>query len=200
MWPQSWLWTAGLLAGIGACGGPDARADLPAAGRVVDSILPREETLRRFREGLPPVDSLSGGAGSRDALVAEFVRALSAGDTGAVAAMAITRPEFAYLYYPTAAEGRPPYDLEPGLMWFMLYERSNQGGRKALELLGGSGVTLVDYDCGTGQVREGENTISGPCVVRWRTRAGDTASGRLFGKILERGGRAKFLSYANGLD
>lgn len=197
---KSWLWTAGLLAGIGACGGPDARADLPAAGRVVDSVLPREEALRRFREGLRPVDSLSGGAGSRDALVAEFVRALSAGDTGAVAAMAITRSEFAYLYYPTAAEGKPPYDLEPGLMWFMLYERSNQGGRKALELLGGSGVTLVDYDCGTGQVREGENTISGPCVVRWRTQAGDTASGRLFGKILERGRRAKFLSYANGLD
>jgi hypothetical protein len=197
---KSWLWMTGLLAGIAACGGPDARADLPAAGRVVDSILPREEAMQRFREGLPQVDSLSGGAASRDALVAEFVRAVGAADTSAIAAMAITRPEFAYLYYPTAAEGKPPYDLEPGLMWFMLYERSNQGARKVLERLGGSGVKLVDYECGTGQVREGANTISGPCVVRWRNQAGDTASGRLFGKILERGGRAKFLSYANGLD
>ena len=73
------LFWAALLAGIAACGGPDARAELPAAGRVVDSILPREEALRRFREGLPPVDSLSGGAESRDALVAEFVRALGGG-------------------------------------------------------------------------------------------------------------------------
>jgi hypothetical protein len=194
------LFWVGLLAGIAACGGPDVRAELPAAGRVVDSILPREEALRRFREGLPPADSLSGGAESRDALVAAFMRALGAADTAAIAGLAITRSEFAYLYYPTATQGLPPYNLEPGLMWFMLFERSNNGVSRALQLHGGTPMLLVDYDCGSGSQREGENTVYGPCVVRWRGKAGDTVAARLFSQIVERGGRFKFLSYANQLD
>lgn len=184
---------------LAACGSPDARADLPETGRVVDSILPREEAVRRFREGLAPVDSLTGGAGGRDELVAAFVRAVATADTAAIARLAVSRAEFAYLYYPTAVEGKPPYDLEPGLLWFTLFERSNEGARKTLTRYGGHPMTLVDYDCGTGQHREGENTIYGPCTVRWRREAGDTVSVRLFGKILERGGRFKVLTYANQL-
>jgi hypothetical protein len=189
---------ASVLA-LAACGSPDARADLPESGRVVDSILPREEALRRFREGLAPVDSLAGGAGSRDELVAAFVRAIAAADTAAIARMAVSRAEFAYLYYPTAVEGKPPYDLEPGLMWFTLYERSNEGARDALKRYGGHPMHLLGYDCGKGEHREDRNTIYGPCAVRWRTQAGDTVSVRLFSKILERDGRFKFLSYANPL-
>lgn len=192
-----------LFGGIIACGNPDARADARGEAsrpaRVVDSLLPREEALRRFREGLPPADSLTGGAASRDELVESFMRALGAGDTTAIVEMAITRPEFAYLYYPTAARGLPPYDLEPGLMWFMLFEKSNQGIRTALQVYGGTPMRLVDYDCGAGALEEGENRIYGPCVVRWRGQSGDTGSARLLGQILERGGRFKVLSYANKL-
>ena len=86
---------AAAIAALAACGSPDARADLPESGRVVDSILPREEALRRFREGLAPVDSLAGGAGSRDELVAAFVRGIAAADTAAIARMAVSRAEFA---------------------------------------------------------------------------------------------------------
>ncbi len=196
---NGWVWAV-LLGGIVGCRGPAARAEEPETGRIVDSLVPREVALRQFREGLPRVDSLSGGAASRDALVAAFVRALGARDTAALAGMAVTPSEFAYLYYPTAAEGKPPYDLEPSLMWFMLYERSSQGLRKALERYGGGPRRLVDYQCGETEVREQENTISGPCVVRWKDKAGDTVAVRLFSKILERGGRSKFLSYANKLD
>lgn len=188
-----------VISALAACGSPDARAHLPESGRVVDSILPREEAVRRFREGLTPIDTLEGGATSRDALVAAFVGAIADADTAAIASLAVSRAEFAYLYYPTAVEGKPPYDLEPGLMWFMLYERSNEGARKALSRYGGDAMTLVGYDCGAERHREGENTIYGPCTVRWRTAAGDTVSVRLFSKILERDGRFKFLSYANKL-
>lgn len=190
---------AAAIAALAACGSPDARADLPESGRVVDSILPREEALRRFREGLAPVDSLAGGAGSRDELVVAFARAIAAADTAAIARMAVSRAEFAYLYYPTAVEGKPPYDLEPGLMWFTLYERSNEGARKVLTRYGGHPMHLLGYDCGKGKHREDRNTIYGPCAVRWKTEAGDTVSVRLIGKILERDGRFKFLSYANPL-
>ena len=127
-------WQAiGFLAAVvmsAGCGSPEARADLPDSGRVVDSIIPREEAVRRFRAGLSPVDSLAGGARTRDALVKAFVRALGESDTAALAGLTVSRAEFAYLYYPTAAEGKPPYDLEPGLMWFMLSQRSNTGVRQ----------------------------------------------------------------------
>jgi hypothetical protein len=193
------LWS-GLLVGLAACGGPDVRAEPPEAGRVVDSILPREEALRRFREKLSPVETLTGGRESRDSLVAAFVRALASADTAAIAGLAVSRSEFAYLYYPTAAMGRPPYDLEPGLLWFMLTTHSDQGLARALQLYGGKPMSLIDYDCGTGRQREGDNTVYGPCVVRWRNGSGDTLSVRLFNQMLERGGRFKFLSYGNRLD
>ena len=192
-----WLVLAALVAG---CGSPEARAEPPAAGGVVDSVVPREEALRRFREGLAPADSLEGGAETLEGLMSAYLRALGAADTATLAGLAVTRAEFAYLYYPTATQARPPYDLEPGLMWFMLFEHSNQGVRRALRLLGGAPVRPVGHDCGAETRREGENLLHGPCTVSWRSERGDTLSARLVSRVLERGGRFKVLTYANDLD
>lgn len=189
-----------LLGGVAGCDGSDARAAPASAGRVVDSALPREEALRRFREKLPPVDSLAGGTNNRDQLVAAYLRALAAADTAALLRLAVTRAEFAWLYYPTTPMGKPPYDLEPGLMWFFHTERSDEGLSKALQLYGGRPMSLLDYDCGAGASHEGENIVYGPCTVRWRSAEGDTLAVRLFNQILEREGRFKVLSYGNRLD
>lgn len=191
-----------LLAGVGgpavACDRPEMRAEAPLP-RVVDSILPRDEALRRFRQGLAPVKVLEGGQESRDKLVAAFLRALGKRDTLALASMVVTRPEFAYVYYPTTPQGLPPYDLEPGLMWYMLVQGSDRGLRRSLAAYGGRGLQLLGYDCGTKGSREGDNTISGPCVMRVRDERGRSIPLRLFSQIIERGGRYKFLSYANKL-
>jgi hypothetical protein len=146
------------------------------------------------------VHALAGGAEGRDELVVAFMRALGAADTAAIAEMAISRSEFGYLYYPTAAQGLPPYGLDPELLWFTLFERSNQGVRRALRLYDRTPIRLVDYDCGSGLVHEGDNTIHGPCLIRWRSANGDTVAARLFSQIIERGGHFKFLSYANRLE
>ena len=188
-----------LLGGRG-CDGPDARAASATPGHAVDSALPREEMVRRFTKGLPRTDSLSGGAESQDQLVAAFVRALAAADTAALQRMAVNRSEFAYLYYPTSPRARPPYDLEPGLMWFLQVQQSDRGLTLALRRFGGSPMDLVGYDCGKDASHEGDNIVYGPCTVRWRRQQGDTVAGRLFTQILERDGRFKFLSYANQLD
>jgi hypothetical protein len=182
-----------------ACDRPDVQAK-SAPRRVIDSILPREEALRRFRRNLEPVEGLEGGRGSRDSLVGAYLDALEARDTATLAAMAISPAEFGYLYYPTTPQGRPPYNLAPELMWFLLDQRSDRGMEKALQFYGGQELTLLGYDCGTGESVEGENTIWGPCQVRLRTAKGDTVSPRLFSQIIGRGGRYKFLSYANKLD
>lgn len=198
--PVKLVMLALLLWSIAGCNGSDARAEPASAGRVVDSALPREEAERRFREKLTPVDSLAGGAKSRDQLVAAYLRALAAADTAALVRLAVTEAEFAWLYYPTTPMGKPPYDLEPGLMWFFQAQRSERGLSKALQLYGGSPMSLVDYDCGAKASPEGENIVYGPCTVRWLTANGDTLAVRLFNQILERDGRFKILNYGNRLD
>ena len=64
---------------------------------------------------------------------------------------------------------------------------------------GGRGLQLLSYECGKEGSREGDNTITGPCVMRVRGKRGRTISLRLFSQIIERGGHYKFLSYANKL-
>jgi hypothetical protein len=198
---KRWLAGFGLAAVVGG-----AVSCRPSAGSVekrptgvVDSIVPREVALQRFRHGLTPAESLSGGSTSRDKLVKRFMSALAQRDTAALAGMAISREEFAYLYHPTSPQSLPPYELEPALMWQTLFERSDRGIRRALHRYGGQRLRVLGYDCGSGSSREGENTIWGPCIVRFARPGGDTASVRLFSQIIGRNGHYKFLSYANKL-
>ena len=184
------------LLGLAACGA-DARAR--DTGSVVDSIVPREVALAQFRAGLPEVTWLAGGAPSRQALVREFVTALASGDTAALRALTLSRAEFAWLYYPTTPQGLPPYDLSPGLMWTMLELNSERGLRHALAEYGGRATRYVSHTCDQRASYEGANTVYGPCVVRLRV-AGDIAEQRLFGLIVNRDSRFKFVSFANKLD
>jgi hypothetical protein len=192
--PRSALvFAAALLVG---CGGSGERTRTET---VIDSVVPREEALRRFREGLPPVDTLAGGAASRDALVEAFVVALERLDTAALRPLVLTVAEFAWLYYPTTPMGLPPYDLSPALMWFQMEGRSRQGIAAALAQRGGRPLAIVGHHC-DGPSEEGDNRIWAPCVIRRLQAPGDTVEERLFGPILERGRRYKFVSFANRLD
>jgi hypothetical protein len=165
----------------------------------VDSVAPREVELARFQEGLTQPDSLSGGARSREELVRAFVRALERGDTAELRALALTRAEFAWLYYPTNPQASPPYDLSPALFWFLLERRSSQGLLHLLEERAGAPLGYLDHRC-LGEVSlEGENRVVGPCLVRRLQAAGDAVEEKLFGPVIERGGRFKFVSYANPL-
>ncbi len=181
-----------------ACTRPDApRAR--AAPVTIDSAIPRDEELRRFRSGLIEPAELTVGAHSRDALVWSYVRALERGDTAALAALVITKAEFAYIYYPTNPQARPPYNLSPGLMWFMFQQSSQRGLMHALEERGGRSLGYLGYSCDHSPSREGANRVWGPCLIRRRRPGGDVVAERLFGLILERGGRYKFVSLANKL-
>ena len=163
--------------------------------------MPRETEVALFREGLPepPGGVLTGGTASRDELVRRFVHALERRDTAGVRALVLTRAEFAYLYYPTNPEAQPPYDLSPALMWFMLDGNSRKGIERAFDRRGGSPLEYVGYSCEAAPSRQGANTVWAPCVVRRLQSPGDTVSERLFGPIVDRDGRFKFVSYANKL-
>jgi len=197
--------TVALL--VAACGGERAPAaaaattdSAPHTPQHIDSVVPREVAIAQFREGTTEVTQLSGGATSRDALVKGWVRAIETADTTALIRMLITRDEFAWVYYPTASQGLPPYDLSPSLLWFMMDGQTRKGLRRLLEERAGKPMHYLGYSCDPKSNTEGENTIWGPCELRRVRAPGDTINERLFGLIMERGGEWKFLSYKGRYD
>jgi hypothetical protein len=165
----------------------------------IDSAVPRDIALARFQHESRPVTTLSGAATSRDDLVRRFTRAVESRDTAALRRLTISRSEFAYLYYPTSAQGLPPYDLSPELMWFMQVERSNRGVGALINERSGTSLHVAGYRCLGDSTVEGRNRLWGPCVLRRVVAPGDTVEERLFGPILERDGGFKFVGYSNRL-
>jgi hypothetical protein len=189
---------AALGSGTVACNRSEMRAeDRPA--RRANVVLSREEALRRFQLALAPVAQLESPHTSPDSLMSAFVKALGDRDTAALASMAVSPAEFGYLYYPTSPQGLPPYDLEPALMWHLLWQRSEQGIRRVLARYGGQRLQLLSHDCGRQSSREGGNTVVGPCVLKLRDSEGHPLSLGFPSQVIERGGRYKILSYANKL-
>jgi hypothetical protein len=167
---------------------------------MVDSVVPRGEALRRFLEGTPEPAGLDRAApASRDALVRSFVRAIEAGDTARARSLVLTRAEFGWLYYATTPQGLPPYDLSPSLLWFLTEGGTAKGLGRLQEERGGRRMGYAGYRCDPTPSRQGANTVWGPCLVRRVEAPGDTVEERLFGLILERDGRYKFVSLANQL-
>jgi hypothetical protein len=163
---------------------------------VVDSSLPLEEALRRFRLGLPLVDGLSGGAPTRAALVRRFVRALGQRDTAAVRAMVLSRAEFAYLYYPQSPFTREPHKQMAGLVWLFTEANSSKGITRAFERLGGRPLSYHGHRCAAQPSRQGPNLLWEICFVQFGDGSARSEV-RLFGSIIERDGQSKFVSYAN---
>ena len=179
---------------------PSSVGESVSATTVVDSVLPVEEALRRFRADIPSAAShLSGGASTRDELVKSFMRALQQADTTSLGQMLLTRAEFAYLYYPTSRASRAPYEESPELNYFRSREHTGKGIRRAITLLGGRSIRYEGYSCDPRTRREGDNILWGPCIVNADTGTGPSVELSLFGTIIERGGHFKFLSYANQL-
>lgn len=198
-----YLLAAVLLTGLSAaCGqardeqSQSATDSVPEAGPA-DSVLPVAAALTRFRAGLPPVTRLDSGAATRDELVQDFIRAVERNDTAAVSRMHVSRAEYAYLYFPTSIYMRKPYLQPPEIAWLLSSQSSEKGIARVLRRLGGRKLGFGGYRCGENG-REGDNTFWRSCTVTYRDPTSrSVVTRRLFGAIIERDGRYKFLSYAN---
>jgi hypothetical protein len=205
------VFVAGL--GLGACADGQAAlrtaaedADAPPAAvpterpasAVVDSALPMDEALRRFQaetEG-PPPERLTGGEASLDALFRALLAAYAARDAEALDRLAITRAEFAWLYYPDSPYPHAPYELSADFLWFLVEERGARGVGKATERFGGAQVEYRGYECPGGVKEEGGGVLWGPCLVRLTIDGRDDVV-RLANAILERDGRFKLVGFDN---
>ncbi len=171
-----------------------------AAGGVVDSILPIEEHLRRFREALGErPDTLRHASPSLHDLAARWAAAVAARDTAALYTMALDAAEFAWLYYPGSRMSRPPYEAPPGLLWSQITASSDEGVRAAVRLLGGRRIEVVGVRCPTGATVEGANRIHERCLTTLRVDGVRREEARVFGSVVERDGRFKLLGLANAL-
>jgi hypothetical protein len=198
--------TAGvaLAAALAGCDAGPAVADASPAdslqlrpGYVIDSIFPMHEMLRRFRADLgdPPV-ALIQAADSREDLVRQVVSALAARDTATLERLRIDRAEFAWLYFPASPFASRPYELPPEVLWLQIGAESGKGRSRAQRAVG-KGAAYVDHECRPDPGRSGAVTLWEDCIVRWRNADGTEERYRLFGSILEHGGRFKLVSYAN---
>jgi hypothetical protein len=168
-------------------------------GYIIDSVLPVEEELRRFREALGGVSvtKLSSGSESREALVRRLVRAVAAQDSSDIRAMMLTAREFADLVYPSSPYTRPPYRQTPGLVWRQITDPSTSGFKRLLARRGGVQFQYEGHTCKSQPERQGDNLIWTECQLRLLNPARETTTQRWFGSIIERDGVFKFVSLSN---
>lgn len=170
---------------------------LAASAGTVDSIFPMEVMIERFQAeaGRRPA-TLRGAARSRDELVAAFVAAVESSSMAALRGLRMDVAEYAHLYVPTSHLSRDPYRQPPAIGWLLTEQNGLKGEARLLRRFGGRPLGFRSYDCPEAPVVEGDNTLWRNCVVDLG------ASGqpvRLFGTIIERAGRYKFISLANDL-
>lgn len=197
---------AGLALAVSACSGDGARAATAApvavegilapTGLVTDSVLPMHVLLQRFRAGLPVAVALQNGAHSVDELVEWFMSAVERADTAMLARIAVSRAEYAWLYFPTSVYATAPYELPPDVAWTLSAAASEKGLTRVVRRLGGSPLRFSAIRCAQ-EAREGVNRFWRQCTVEYQHATEGNLSRRLFGTIMEHGGRYKFLSYAN---
>ncbi|MGH7459492.1 MAG: hypothetical protein ACREMA_00505 [Longimicrobiales bacterium] len=194
------LFPASLLLIVTCNGGePEPVANGQTQG-VVDSIFPVVEEIRRFKfqVGGPFPTELEHAAESRDQLVLGFIAALETRDTTTMRSLAVTSREFIELYYPHSPYARPPYKQSPALLWFLMQQNSQKGFSRALDRYGGTPAGFRGIDCQP-EPRSQERNRLWDCAVRWTPGPGKPDRMKLFGTIIEREGRFKFLTYANDL-
>ena len=203
-----------VVVGVAACGvSPDVRPDersgealrasIDSANRlrtgyVIDSILPPEAELARFRAavGGAPVTELGGAARSRSALVDQAMSALLRADTATLSAITLTAREFADLVYSESRYARAPYRQSPALAWMLIQNPSRTGRARATERIAGLELRLLGHSCRRPPEYEGRNTVWNECTVQLADGTGRAESHRLFGSIIERNGRFKVVSWA----
>ncbi len=166
---------------------------------VVDSVLPVDEEMRLFRNAIGgvPATQLENASASREELIRRFVRDLAARDSSDLRSTAISAREFIDLVYPSSPNTHPPYRQSPGFVWMQINGQGSSGLTRALQRRGGQRFSYAGHWCGPQPDVQGRNKLWLRCTVQLVSPSGDTTTQRLFGTIIERDGRFKFVSFAN---
>lgn len=169
----------------------------PSVRQTVDSLLPLDEEIRRFRAAVPEVPAaLAGGERSRDALVRRWVKAIESRDSTDLGRMLLSAAEYITFFYPESPYTRAPYRQAPGIRWALMTLTSSQGSTRVWRRHAGESLGFGGYQCDAEPEIMGRNRLWKNCVLTVKSATGASAI-RLFGPILERDGMFKFLTYGS---
>lgn len=193
------LAAAALTACADSSDAPETPED-EAPRRVVDSVFPPEEQIRRFQATVTDTPTaLFGAADTRDALVERFLAAAELRSPDSLLALAMTKGEFAFLYYPNSRFAAPPYQLAPEVLWFQIRNSESRGVTRLLRQLEERRMDVLGYECEEAPVGSSTVRIWEDCFALLPGDTVDTVRLRLFGSIVEHDGAFKFLSLSNDL-
>jgi hypothetical protein len=142
----------------------------------------------------PPPPPLADTRESPAAVAQAVIAAVTAGDTAALASLALSEEEFREHIWPALPSARPERNLPFSYVWGDLHQKSGTSLAATLARYRGQRMSLVD-------VRHGEATtypdftVHRDSVFVVRKAEGSTEDVRLCGSMVEKDGRWKVFSY-----
>jgi hypothetical protein len=133
---------------------------------------------------------------SPEAVAQAVLRGLDARDINALKAMAVTEHEFRKMVWPKLPAAKPGRNIPWDYVWNDLHGKSTmqlQARVNQWQRIDGSAVARVEF---SGETTDYETfRVRRKSVVVLRTPVGGESRHRLFGSIIEEGGRYKVFSY-----
>lgn len=179
---------AAALCVAAACGSersPEARAEGESSPeRPAESAVPGAASA-----------PLAGSRATPEGVARLALERLAAGDREALLAIALSETEFREVVYPELPASRPERNTSADFVWSSLHQKSRNSLAFTLDRYAGQRLELVAVDF------LGETTDYGSYRVHRKTALtvqrpdGTKTVVRLFGSMIERGGRYKIFSF-----
>ena len=132
---------------------------------------------------------------SPEAMAQAVLAALAAKDTNALHALALNKNEFTEYVWPELPAARPERNLSPAFVWGDLNQKSNIMLRETLAEHGGKNYALVSVKF-LGETTEYKSyRVQRESELTVKTPDGAERQVRVFGSVIEKGGRYKVFSY-----
>jgi hypothetical protein len=132
---------------------------------------------------------------SPDALARAVLDALAARDEAALATLSVSEAEFRTIVWPELPSSRPEVNLPVEYAWRDLNTKSRGHMGQTLAAWGGTRLELVQLAFLGETTAYRTFSVHRKSVLTVRTERGEHQQVRLFGSILERGGRYQLFSY-----
>jgi hypothetical protein len=138
---------------------------------------------------------LAHAADSADALAREVLRAIERKDRTRLEQLAVSEEEFRALVWPQLPSSRPEVGLPIEYAWNDLQAKSRGYLHNTLATVGGQSFDLVDVTFAGEATDYDTFRVHRRSVLEVRADSGETRRVRLFGSMIEHGGRVKVFSY-----
>lgn len=138
---------------------------------------------------------LSGGAATPQELAAQVLAAFAAGDRARLVEMGLSEDEFRRNVWPHLPAARPERNLPFDYVWGDLRQKSLNSLDQALARVRGETLALQAISFRGDTSQYGTATIRRESVLVVRGSDGTVREVRLFGSLIEQGGRCKVFSY-----